>query len=189
LCSVERLKTIKLLALDVDGVLTDGGLIYTGGADQAKVFHVQDGLGIRIAMLAGLNVAIITGNVSPTVAQRAKDLGIEECHLGARYKPVALRQVAERRGITLDEIAYVGDDINDLPAIALVGVSFAVENAVAEVKEAADFTTRKPGGSGAVREVIETILKSQDKWQEAITAVLKEFEREEAEGETAKVVG
>ncbi|MDO8587838.1 MAG: HAD hydrolase family protein [Armatimonadota bacterium] len=186
---MDRLKRIKLLAMDVDGVLTDGGMVYLEEGGQAKVFNVLDGLGIRMAMLAGLRIAWITGNVSPTVERRAQDLGVGDLYQGARHKPEAIRELAARYDLNADEIAYVGDDLNDLPAIAEVGVAFAVNNAATEVKQAAQFTTTKSGGAGAVREVIETILTSQGRWQDAVTSILEEFEREQTEGRITKAAG
>jgi 3-deoxy-D-manno-octulosonate 8-phosphate phosphatase (KDO 8-P phosphatase) len=147
---VEKLKRIKLLAMDVDGVLTDGSMIVSAEGD-TKVFNVYDGLGIGLAMAAGLEVVWITGNVSPAVARRAESLGITELFQGARYKSVALLQIAETQGLALEEIAYIGDDLNDLPALESAGVGFAVANAVSEVKDAADIVTAQPGGRGAVR--------------------------------------
>ncbi|MDO8683031.1 MAG: HAD hydrolase family protein [Armatimonadota bacterium] len=186
---MERLKKIKLLAMDVDGVLTDGSMFYLEEAGQARVFNVQDGLGIRMAMLAGLQIAWITGNISETVARRATDLGVTDLFQGARYKSEAVRELMRRHGLSAEEVAYIGDDLNDLPAFEAAGVSFAVSNAVQDIKDAANFITTRRGGSGAIREVIEIILKSQGKRQDAVAAVLKEFEREQAEGQVEKTAG
>lgn len=186
---MERLKKIKLLAMDVDGVLTDGKMIYVEGGGQARAFHVHDGLGIRMGMLAGLKIALITGNVSPAVARRANDLGLVDVYQGSKHKPEAMRDLMTKYGLSPDEIAFIGDDLNDLPAFAEVGVAFSVSNAVAEAKEAADFITTIPGGSGAVREVIEMILEAQGVKSKARTRFLQELEREQVERETAKVVG
>lgn len=186
---MERLKKIKVLASDVDGVLTDGGLLYTEESGSSKIFNVQDGLGIRLAMLSGLDIALVTGNVSTVVSRRATDLGVSEVYQGARFKTEAILEIATRNSISLEEIAYVGDDLNDLPAMELVGVSFAVANAAQDVKDAASFTTAKSGGTGAVREIIETILKAQGKWEDAVKTLLKEFEREQAEGNAARAAG
>ena len=186
---MERLKKIKLLAMDVDGVLTDGGMVYLEEGGQAKVFNVLDGLGIRLAMLAGLRIAWITGNVSEIITRRAQDLGVGDVFQGARHKPKAIRELAARYNLGPGEIAYIGDDLNDLPAFAEVGVAFAVNNAAPDVKRAAQFVTTKSGGAGAVREVIETILTSQGRWLDAISSVLGEFEREQAQGEVTKTAG
>ena len=186
---MERLRKIKLLAMDVDGVLTDGSMIYLEGSNEAKVFNVQDGLGIRLAMMAGLKVAWITGNVSLAIAQRAQDLGVTDLYQGARHKPEALSDLSSRYDLTKDEIAYIGDDLNDLPAFAASGVTFAPSNAAIDVKEAADVITQQPGGSGAVREVIEMILQNQGVWKTAVAAILQEFEREQAAQKLDKTAG
>ena len=185
---MDKLKNVKLLAMDVDGVLTEGGMGYTGESDQSRVFNTQDGLGIRLALVSGLKIMWITGNESAAVAHRARDLGITELFQGARFKAQAVHEIAERYGLSNDEIAYIGDDLNDLPAFDVVGVCFAVENAVPEVKQAADFVTKKSGGKGAVREIIEMIFKSQDRWQDAVNSFLRDMEREQAEGEVAGAV-
>jgi 3-deoxy-D-manno-octulosonate 8-phosphate phosphatase (KDO 8-P phosphatase) len=186
---VDRLKKIKLLAMDVDGVLTDGGMIYMEGSTQAKIFHVQDGLGIRLAMLAGLKIAWITGNISPAVTKRALDLGVTDLYQGARHKPEALRDLAAKYHLQQDEIAYIGDDLNDLPAFAAAGATFAPSNAAADVRDAADMITQKSGGSGAVREVIELILQGQGQWKSAVDALLREFEAEQAAQRLEKAAG
>jgi 3-deoxy-D-manno-octulosonate 8-phosphate phosphatase (KDO 8-P phosphatase) len=200
---MDRLQKVKLLIMDVDGVLTDGSMIYIEEPEtssttahnsspvtrQMKIFNAQDGLGIRMAMLVGLKIAWVTGNVSPTVARRARDVGVTDLYQGARHKPEAVRELASRYDLRPEEIAYIGDDLNDLPAFAAVGATFAVNNAASDVKDAADFTTEKSGGSGAVREAIETILRTQGIWQNAVAAIFKELEREQAEGDKSKVVG
>lgn len=183
-----KLEKIKLLATDVDGVLTNGDMIYTD-TGQTKVFNVRDGLATRLALISGLRIAWITGNVTPVVAARAKDLGIEDIYQGARYKTVALNELMNRYGLSADEVAFIGDDLNDLPAFETAGVSVAVNDAAPEVKEAADIVTERPGGSGALREVIELILKSQGKWQEACRAFLDELRVEQDQGRVSQVVG
>jgi 3-deoxy-D-manno-octulosonate 8-phosphate phosphatase (KDO 8-P phosphatase) len=186
---MDRLQKIKLLAMDVDGVLTDGSMIYMEGSDHAKVFNVQDGLGIRLAILAGLKIAWITGNVSPAITRRAQDLGVTDLYQSARHKPEALRELTAKYGLARDEIAYIGDDLNDLPAFAASGVTFAPSNAASDVKEAADVITQQPGGSGAVREVIEMILQNQGTWKTAVTAILQEFEQEQSAEKLEKTAG
>ena len=186
---MERLKKIRLLAMDVDGVLTDGGMVYVEDSGLLKSFNAQDGLGIRLAMSAGLKIAWVTGNVSSAVARRAADVGVADLYQGARLKSEAIRDVAAKHRLSTEEIAYVGDDLNDLPAFEAAGVSFAVSNAVSEVKQAACFITQRSGGAGAVREVIEMILKSRGRWPEAVASFIEELRREQAQGDTAKVVG
>ncbi len=179
---MERLAKIKLLAMDVDGVLTDGSMVL-GPIGDIKLFNVLDGLGINLAISIGLEVAWITGNVSQAVADRARVLGVTELHQGARLKSVALRSIAEKRGLSFEEIAYIGDDLNDIPAIELAGVSFTVPNASDDVKDAVDFITDKPGGRGAVREVIEKILRTQGKWEEGVQVFLARLKSEQERGE------
>jgi 3-deoxy-D-manno-octulosonate 8-phosphate phosphatase (KDO 8-P phosphatase) len=179
---VDKLKPIKLLAMDVDGVLTDGSMVL-GPVGDIKLFNVLDGLGINLALSIGLEIAWITGNVSDAVRNRAESLGVTELHQGARFKSTALKDIASRRGLSFDEIAYIGDDLNDLPAIELAGATFAVANASHEVQTAADFITEKRGGRGAVREVIETILKAQDRWEDGVSAFLDKLRAEQERGE------
>lgn len=175
----DRLAKIKLLAMDVDGTLTDGSIILFGH-EQIKHFNVYDGLGIRLAMNYGMKIAWVTGNVTESVAQRAKTLGVEDVYQGSRYKSDAMNLIAEQHGLSLDEIAYIGDDLNDLPAFECAGFCFAPGNAVEEVKRCADVVTAKNGGSGAVREAIETILKAQGRWDGAVQSFLEELKVEEA---------
>ncbi|MBI2843903.1 MAG: HAD hydrolase family protein [Armatimonadetes bacterium] len=184
---MDKLKRIKLLAMDVDGTLTDGSMMMTPEGD-VKAFNVLDGLGIRLAMAAGLDIAWITGNISRAVTLRAESLRISEVQQGARYKSVALHEIAKRKGYSREEVAYVGDDLNDLPAMQAAGVAFAVANAAAEVRVAADFVTERPGGCGAVREVIEAILKAQSRWDEGVREFLNELRREQERGEAPGAV-
>lgn len=184
---IDRLQPIRLLAMDVDGVLTDGSMIFTDVGD-IKSFNAKDGLGIRLARAAGIEVVWITGNVSPVVARRAQDLKVSAIYQGARLKTVALADAAARWNLKPEEIAYIGDDINDIPAFGGAGVSIAVQDAVPEVRAVADIITELRGGSGAVREVIERILKAQGRWEQAMEMFLAELKREELHGEAAEAV-
>ena len=184
----DKLSKIKILAMDVDGTLTDGAITFCNG-EQIKSFHVHDGLGIRLAINHGLRVAWITGNVASAVEERAEMLGVEDVYQGARHKSEALADLAGRRDVSTDEIAYIGDDLNDLPAVRAAGFSFAVGDAAAEVKQAADAVTRRAGGRGAVREAIETILKARGEWEEASASFLDELRREEAGKPGPEAVG
>ncbi len=175
---MDLLKPIKLLAFDVDGVLTRGEMIFGPDGD-TKIYNVQDGLGIDLALAAGLEIALITGNNSDAIARRAKVLRIAEAYLGQRDKTVALHDLAKRKGLSMEEIAYVGDDLNDLPALKLAGAAFAVANAVPEVKAAADYITERSGGQGAAREIIEQILKAQGRWDEVVQLFLDELKEED----------
>jgi len=160
----KKAKKIKLLLLDVDGVLTDGSIIY-GEADQEfKLFNVKDGLGIKLAQAARIQIGIITGRTSEVVKKRADELNIEILHQGQKDKLEAYEQIKKQFNLTDNQIAYIGDDLNDLTLIQQVGLSIAVNDACDEVKKEVDYITEKPGGKGAVREVTELILKNQGKW-------------------------
>lgn len=165
-------KTTSLLVLDVDGVLTDGGLYVDDKGKPSKKFNVKDGLGIKLAQRFGIQVAILTGKTSNVVQHRAKELGIEHVIQGSKDKGADINTLCETTGIPMHHAAMMGDDLPDLPAFAVVGYKIAVGDAVDEVKAAADFVTKKAGGHGAVREAIEHLLKSQDKWDAAL-AVFK----------------
>ncbi len=166
--AVEKIRKIKLLMLDVDGVLTDGGIFYNDMGGEAKRFDVKDGHGIKIAIRAGIDVALVSARESRAVQYRAKDLGIELVYLGITDKVRTLEEIMEKKSLKPDEIAYVGDDLVDLRVIKRVGFSACVRDASAEVLDRVDYVTTRPGGKGAVREVVEVLLKSQDKWDMAI---------------------
>ena len=163
---------IKLLALDVDGVLTDGTLIINVDGSESKFFNSLDGHGIRMWQRAGLKVALISGRTSVPTERRAEQLQIEyvfqECH----YKLPVIEKLAGQLGLSSANIAFVGDDLTDMPVMRYVGFAVAVANAVDEVKQCADYVTTRPGGSGAVREVIEYILKNSGRWQELMKRYL-----------------
>ncbi len=159
-----NLGVIELLALDVDGVLTDGRLILHSDGTESKCFHILDGHGIRMWQRAGLKVALLSGRFSQATAHRAKELEIpcviQDCH----FKLPALQQLLTELGLSPEQVAYVGDDLMDLPIVRYVGFGVAVANAVAELREHADYVTHDRGGEGAVREVIEYILKGSGRW-------------------------
>ncbi|CUH94526.1 hypothetical protein P22_0592 [Propionispora sp. 2/2-37] len=160
-----RAAHIKLLIFDVDGVLTDGTLPVGPEGEVMKVFYCHDGLGISLAHKAGLRTAIITARQSPMVSWRGEELKIQDVYQGAADKAEALTALADKHKLDLQEIAYVGDDINDLPVLTRVGLGCAPANAVAEVKKRAHYVATHSGGQGAVREIIEMILKAQGKWE------------------------
>lgn len=164
----ERLKAIKMVLLDVDGVLTAGEIIYGDNGDQYKVFDVKDGLGIRMLMEAGLQVGIVTGRTGRALRHRCRNLGIELIFDGIRDKSRALAQVADKTGIAPEATAFVGDDLPDLPIMKQVGLAVAVADAHEMVRGTAHLTTRAPGGRGAVRELCEAILKAQDRWDQLV---------------------
>lgn len=167
-----RAHRVKLLVLDVDGVLTNGQIIYGSGGQELKVFHAQDGLGVSVASRAGLATAIITGRESEMVRRRGSELRMVDVYEKSLDKVASLRELCARHGVTLAETGYVGDDLNDLPAMRQVGFAAAVANAVPEVKQHAHYVTAREGGRGAVREVIEFILRAQGKWDAVVAQYL-----------------
>lgn len=162
--NIDRARCVRLLVLDVDGVLTNNQIIFGDTGEVLKVFHSQDGLGIAAAHKAGLLTAIITGRTSEMVQRRVTELKIGDLYQGSMDKVSALNELLAKHGLTADHIAYVGDDLNDLPVLSRAGFACAVANAVPEVKAKAHYVSQHEGGRGAVREIIEYILKAQDKW-------------------------
>jgi len=163
---------IQLLAFDVDGVMTDGTLIINADGSESKSFNSLDGHGIRMWQRAGLKVAVVSGRASEPTKRRAEQLQIEHVFQDCHHKLPVFEQLLEQLGLLPRQAAYIGDDLTDLPVIRYVGFGVAVANAVDEVKRHADYVTARPGGSGAVREVIEHILKSTGKWQELMKRYL-----------------
>jgi len=162
------LGNIQLLILDVDGVLTDGGIIRDDAGQQIKRFHVRDGAGIVLWRRLGKDVAIITGKESQVVTHRAEELGIQCVYQNAGNKLDVYDQVKEELGVRDNEIAYVGDDLPDLPVMRRVAVPIAVADAVDEVKEIAKHVTKNAGGHGAVRDAIEFLCKEMGVWQQVL---------------------
>lgn len=161
--------------MDVDGVLTDGSVIF--GPDlELKCFNITDGLGIVLALRAGLRVAWITGRCSDAVRRRARELGVTVLLEGAANKRLGLTAACRQLGTTPEHALYLGDDLNDLPAFAVAGLPVAVASAAPEVREAACWVTRAPGGRGAVRETIERLLREQGRWQEVLRDYLASLE-------------
>jgi 3-deoxy-D-manno-octulosonate 8-phosphate phosphatase (KDO 8-P phosphatase) len=168
----ERLAAVRLLAMDVDGVLTDGGIYYTGSEPETKRFSVADGLGLQLAVYGGLIVAIISGRVSEAVERRAKELGITHLYQGVANKAAPMAELMASYGLETAQVAYIGDDWNDLPAFSLAGMKIVPPNAVNEIKGLADLITERSGGEGAVREVCEVILKTQGRFNDALQQYL-----------------
>ena len=168
-----RAKKISLLILDVDGVLTDGQLLFSDQGEAMKVFNTQDGLGISAANQAGLKTAIITGRETEMVRRRGAELNITDVFQGAKDKLQAYHQLLHKYSLQPDQAAYIGDDINDLAVMTRVGLACAVANAVVDVKKRAHFITTREGGRGAVREVIELILRAQGKWDNIVETYLQ----------------
>ena len=159
---------IKLIVLDVDGVLTDGKLYIGSDGEEYKSFHTQDGMGISLAHYSGIKFAIITGRKSMAVSKRAEELKIDFVYQGISEKIKVLEEIIEKTGIQLNEICYVGDDINDLPILRIVGFPCAPRNAVPLVKKTVRFVASSNGGEGAVREIIEEILQKQRNYDQLI---------------------
>lgn len=155
-----KLSRVKLLALDVDGVLTDGGLYYTESGEEFKKFNVKDGMGIKLLMRSGIEVAIISANSSSATIHRAKKLGIEHCFIGIENKLDVLNNLCDLLNISLDEVAYVGDDINDIFILQSVGCPMTVADAMPENMKHVIYITKTIGGRGAIREVSELILQA-----------------------------
>ncbi|WP_300671771.1 HAD family hydrolase [Desulfoluna sp.] len=168
----EKLASVDLLIMDVDGVLTQGEVIYQDDGSQIKNFNVKDGLGLRLLMDAGIQTAIVTGRSAGALEARVKNLGIPFLFHGVSDKAAALAKVIDQSGVPAHRMAFIGDDLPDLPIMRRVGLSIAVADAAAEVKELAAITTTHPGGKGAVRETCEAILKAKGLWAEAIERFL-----------------
>ncbi len=158
-----KLRKIRAILLDVDGVLTDGAIIYGADGIELKVFDSQDGFGIVNAIDHGITVGIITARKSEVVERRAADLGIVDLYQGSLDKLTPYQKVKEKRNLEDSEIAYIGDDLLDLPVLQRVGFSAAPANAVRDVKMKVDYVAKERGGHGAVREIIDVILKAQKK--------------------------
>jgi len=167
----EIAKDIKLLILDVDGVLTDGSIILDNEGNELKIFNVRDGHGIKMLVKAGVGIALITGRHSKVVERRARELGITEVYQRCHIKTVAFDHIIEKYGLTEKEVAYVGDDIVDIPIFKRVGIPVAVKDAADEARDYAALVTRHPGGRGAVREVCDFLLKAKGLWE----SVTKEY--------------
>jgi 3-deoxy-D-manno-octulosonate 8-phosphate phosphatase (KDO 8-P phosphatase) len=159
-----RAARIRLLILDVDGVLTDGGLLYGASGEETKRFHVHDGLALVAARKAGLQVAVLSSRASAAVTRRMTELGVSEVHQGVMDKASALAALCERLGVPISAVAMMGDDLPDLAAMGRVGLALAPANAVAEVKRVAHWVARRRGGDGAVREAVEMLLRARRAW-------------------------
>lgn len=169
---IEKAAIIKLAVFDVDGVLTDGRLILGESGNEYKAFHARDGHGLVMLKESGCHIAVITARSSKIVAERMTSLGIEYVYQGEKDKGARLLKLIGELGLEREQVAYVGDDVIDLPAMTKVGLPIAVADARPEVKENADWTTEDCGGQGAVREVCEFILKAQGKFEDRIKAYL-----------------
>jgi len=170
---LEKAKKLKLLILDVDGVLTDGRLFFDNGGTEYKCFHARDGHGIKLLRQTGVEVAVISGRSSNSVALRMKNLGIEHVYQGHENKRSAFTELLEKSGIAPEHAAHIGDDLLDLPIMMRVGLAIAVSDANFAVKERADWCTSLPGGLGAVREVCDFIMQAQGSFDKVLDIYLK----------------
>ncbi len=161
---IDKAKKIRILVLDVDGVLTGGELIYDNDGNEFKIFNVNDGIGIHMIKKSGLKCAVITAKGSKVVKRRAKDLRIDKVYKNFHYKIKALYKIMRKFSVKEEEICFIGDDLIDIPVLKRVGLSVAPLNAVDEVKPYADIVTEKKGGQGAVREICNLILRAQGTW-------------------------
>ena len=164
----ERCTAVRLILSDIDGVLTDGRLVYDNAGVESKSFHIRDGQGIRLWQQSGLHFGIITARTSEVVKMRAEELDIAILRQGAHDKLSAVREIATEHGLSLSAVCYVGDDLPDLAPIQSVGLGVAVADAAEEVRAAAAYVTSQPGGAGAVRELVELILKNTNRWDTTI---------------------
>lgn len=168
--ALEAARSVDLLILDVDGVMTDGRLYYASDGSESKAFHAQDGAAIKMLQAAGIPVAIISGRASEATARRASELGVAHVYQGAHDKTAALRALCEASGIAAERMAHAGDDIPDLPLFDRVGMRLSVADAHPEVAARADYVTAAAGGAGAVREICHLILIAKGLWEAALTA-------------------
>lgn len=168
----DRIQRIKMLLLDVDGVMTDGGIIFGPDSMELKRFHVRDGMGIAMAKAVGLRIGILTSRDSEAVRRRADELGIDEVQQGFFYKEEGYQAILKKYGLRDEEVAYIGDDILDIPILRRTGFSICVADGADEVKQVSHYVTQKKGGEGAVREVVEMLLNGLGKKEGAIHSIL-----------------
>jgi 3-deoxy-D-manno-octulosonate 8-phosphate phosphatase (KDO 8-P phosphatase) len=171
---VARARKIRLLVMDVDGVLTDGRMMLSERGDELKAFNTHDGLGIALAKRAGIRTAMVTGESSPIAKTRGAKLGVDSVVLGARRKGEVVEALRVEHNVPAEAVAFIGDDLIDIPAMQIVGLAVAVADAPAAVKAAAHHVTRAPGGHGAVRELVELVLTSQRSWRSIVAAYVRE---------------
>jgi len=164
----DRCQPIELILSDVDGVLTDGTVIFNNQGIETKRFHIRDGSGIKLWQRAGYRFGVVTGRSSHIVEVRCAELGVEIIRQGMERKTAVVGEIARDLGLSLERVCYIGDDLPDLAVLKQVGLAVAVADACAEVRQAAHYVTTLPGGCGAVRETIEFVLKSQGRWDDLI---------------------
>ncbi len=162
---IDKMRKVKVLILDVDGVLTDGRIVISDDGQETKCFHVRDGHGLKMIQRAGIEVMFLTGRKSQVVEHRARELGVNKVYQGALDKLAIFIEILADTKLSAEQVAYMGDDIVDLPVLKRAGFSIAVCDSHGEVMRAVDLVTQNAGGRGAVREVCEMILKAQGKWE------------------------
>ena len=172
--AVRRARGVRLLVLDVDGVLTDGRMVISERGDELKFFHTHDGMAVNLARLSGIKIALVTGEKSPIAQARGAKLGVEEVVLGARRKGEVLEGLMAKYGMPREATAFMGDDLIDIPALERAGLAVAPANAVPEVRATAHVVTRAAGGAGAVRECVEMIRRAQGRGRDAVHAFVRE---------------
>lgn len=170
---LEKAARIRLIALDVDGIMSDGKLYFSASGDELKAFNILDGLGLKQLMAAGITVAVITGRQSPLTEKRMRDLGIPHLMQGREDKRVALKELVSTMNLSPEAIAYMGDDLPDLPAIRFAGLGITVPNGYWLVREHADYCTQATGGNGAVREACDLLLTAQGRLDDALSKYLE----------------
>lgn len=168
-----KLRHLKLVATDIDGTLTDGSIYLSKWGELLKQFNAQDGFGISLASANDLRIAFITGRDSPLVERRAGELGVEDVYLGCLDKVGALRELAAKYGLGMDQLGFVGDDLPDAATFQHVGVGIAVASATAETRQKADLVTERPGGGGALREAIERVFEARGTWESIVAGVVE----------------
>jgi 3-deoxy-D-manno-octulosonate 8-phosphate phosphatase (KDO 8-P phosphatase) len=161
-------RNVELILSDVDGVLTDGGIWYDNQGIEVKQFHIRDGLGIKLWQRAGFRFGVLTARSSHIVKLRAQELGIEFVRQGFENKLPVARDLLREAGLSPEQVCYIGDDLTDLPVIRHVGLGVAVADAAAECRSAAAYVTQTAGGRGAVRELVELVLKAKSRWEDVI---------------------
>lgn len=170
---IEKAKKIKMIVFDVDGTLTDGSIIIDSSGNESKKFNVKDGFAIAQSVSNGIICVIITGRESEVVKIRASELKINEVYQGIKDKSVKIKEAASKYGVSLEETAYFGDDINDFPAFLISGFKGTTADGAEELKERADFVSKKKGGDGAAKEFVEFILKAKGIWEKIISGYSK----------------
>jgi len=171
-----RLRAVSLVLMDVDGVMTDGGILFIDGGSEGRIFDAKDGVGIWLLRRAGLLTGVISGRTSPAVRRRARELGMHEVHLKVEDKLEAYEEILRRRGLRDEDACYIGDDVVDLPVLRRAGLAVAPADAHPLARREADLVTRASGGRGAIREVADLILRGQRKMEEVLRRIGRDRE-------------